>query len=161
MFKYHCTNCSYVYSPYIWDVENNIEPVTLFEDIEEFWSCPSCCASKDEFVEIKENIQELTNNLNIIPEEETHIPFYRVVDDKIFIRVWSEEEPFLWDDNHFIEYVWIFDEGNDIIDIKYLPDFEENEFVEFDLPDDIFEIRASCNIHWVWKWINMEELDKK
>jgi len=160
MLKYHCMNCSYIYSPYIWDPENNIEPVTFFEDLDEFWFCPSCHSNKDEFIEIKENIQELTNSLNIIPQEETHIPFYKIMKDKIIVRVWSEEEPFPIDDNHFIEYVGIFDENDDIIDIKYLPNFEENNYIEFDLPDDdFFEIRSSCNIHWIWKWIKSEYTD--
>lgn len=162
MLKYHCINCSYIYSPYIWDPENNIEPVTFFEDLNEFWHCPSCQESKDWFVEIKENFQELCDINNIIPQEETHTPFYYIKNNKIFVRVWSESEPFLSDENHFIEYVGIFDEYSDIIDIKYLPNFEEQEYVEFDIPDEeVFEIRSSCNIHWVWKWVNIEELDKE
>lgn len=151
-------NCSYVYSPYIWDPENNIEPVTFFEDLDEFWYCPSCHSSKDEFIEIKENIQEVSNIDSIIPQEETHVPFYKIVDDKIFVRVGSFDEPFLLDENHFVEYVWLFDEGENIIEITYLPNFEEKEYIEFDLPDDDFEVRSSCNLHWVWKWIEVENL---
>ena len=157
MLKYHCINCSYVYSPYIWDPENNIEPVTFFEDLDELWICPSCHESKDSFIEIKENMQEISNINYILPQEEAHIPFYKIINNKIQVRVWSEEEPFPSDENHFIEYVGIFDENDDIIDIKYLPNFEEQEFVEFDLiEDDFFEVRSSCNIHWTWKWIKIE-----
>lgn len=159
MLKYHCTNCSYVYSPYIWDLENDIEPITFFEDLDENWICPTCHESKDAFIEIKENLQEISNINDILPQEETHVPFYSIKNNKILVNVWTEDNPFLWDENHFVEYVWIFDENGDVIDIKYLPDFEELEYLEFDLPDeDFFEIRSSCNLHWVWKGINVKDL---
>lgn len=158
MLKYHCTNCSYIYSPYLWDPEREIEPVTFFEDLDDFWNCPSCQSNKDDFVEIKENIQELTSLDNMIPQEENHTPFYFVDSNRIYVKVWWENETFIWDENHFIEYVWIFDENEDVVDTVFLPEIDEDWFLEFELPDlDFFEVRASCNLHWVWKWVEINQ----
>lgn len=151
MQKYICTNCKYVYSPYIGDEEQNIESWTDFLDVDEFWTCPSCHEWKDSFMEIMPSIQEVYNMDNITPEEERHIPFYKINDWKIYIKVWTEDNTHPNDEDHFIEYIWIFDEMWDEIEIINFPDIQKEMI--FDISElDFFEVRASCNLNWVWKW---------
>ena len=40
MLKYACTNCSYVYNPFIGDEQN--PEGTFFDALEESWMCPHC-----------------------------------------------------------------------------------------------------------------------
>ena len=54
MQKYQCTACPYVYDPEKGDMNNNIEPGTVFEDLPEDWICPECGVSKDLFKPIKD-----------------------------------------------------------------------------------------------------------
>jgi rubredoxin len=50
MKKYKCIVCGYVYEPEMGDPDSGIVPGSLFEDIPEYWQCPVCGASKNEFV---------------------------------------------------------------------------------------------------------------
>ena len=50
---YVCALCGYEYNPKTGDPENDIEPGTDFEDLDEDWVCPLCGAGKDDF-EVKE-----------------------------------------------------------------------------------------------------------
>ncbi|MBP3369377.1 MAG: rubredoxin [Clostridia bacterium] len=47
--NYICALCGYVYKPRKGDVENGIEPGTDYEDLPEYWTCPLCGASKEDF----------------------------------------------------------------------------------------------------------------
>lgn len=150
MLKYICTNCKYIYSPYVWDIEHGIESWVDFDDIDEFWKCPSCSEWKDYFHEITQSLQEIYSMENITPEEERHVPFYRQEDWKIYVTMWIEDNNHPSGDDHFIEYIWIFDEYWDEIEIINFPDLD-NEVI-FNVQDlDFFEVRASCNLHGVWK----------
>ncbi len=155
MLRYHCTNCSYIYNPYMWDEESSIDPWTDFSDVGEFWVCPICWWSKDDFVEIKEHINEISNPDDLFPEEERHIPFYTEMEDgKVNITIWSEDEPFVQDDVHYVEYVWLFDDDGWVIDIANFPD---NEVTLDSFWVEEYEVRASCSMHWVWKWIKLNQ----
>jgi len=53
VFKYHvCSGCGYEYNPRVGDIEGEIAPGTLFENLPEEWTCPSCGDEKDNFIEI-------------------------------------------------------------------------------------------------------------
>lgn len=54
MAKWACVVCGYVYDEAEGDVDNNIEPGTLFEELPEDFVCPLCGVGKDEFEEVKE-----------------------------------------------------------------------------------------------------------
>jgi rubredoxin len=156
MYKYHCTNCSYVYNPYIGEEEQWIDPWTDFDDIDENWHCPSCNEPKDSFIELMETIHESSNIDDLFPQEESHIPFYWESDNRLFVRIWSEDEIFVQDDVHFVEYIWIYDDSWDVLDIKDFPN--SDEVTEFEIPDnDDYEVRASCTLHWVWRWIKINK----
>jgi rubredoxin len=44
-----CSVCGYVYDPAVGDLDQGIVPGTLFEDLPQTWSCPSCGAAKELF----------------------------------------------------------------------------------------------------------------
>ena len=49
---YVCNGCGYEYDPAMGDLEGEVLPGTLFKDIPEEWTCPSCGEEKSEFIEI-------------------------------------------------------------------------------------------------------------
>lgn len=55
------------------------------------------------------------------------------------------------EDGHFLEYIGIFDEDGDTIDILVRPEHNTATFPDDNL--DSFEVRAGCNVHGVWKGI--------
>ncbi|QAA32590.1 acyl-CoA dehydrogenase family protein [Clostridium manihotivorum] len=51
-YKHHvCNGCGYEYDPSLGDVEGEILPGTLFENLPEEWSCPACGEEKNMFIE--------------------------------------------------------------------------------------------------------------
>ncbi|QBD84948.1 acyl-CoA dehydrogenase [Clostridium tetani] len=48
---YVCNGCGYEYDPGEGDLEGEILPGTLFEDLPNEWTCPACGEEKDEFIE--------------------------------------------------------------------------------------------------------------
>ncbi|MCG8578827.1 MAG: rubredoxin [Bacteroidales bacterium] len=44
--------CGYIYDPAIGDPDNGIAPGTLFEDLPDDWTCPTCSSPKDMFDEL-------------------------------------------------------------------------------------------------------------
>lgn len=47
---YVCNGCGYEYDPSVGDLEGQIVPGTLFENLPEEWTCPSCGEEKDMFI---------------------------------------------------------------------------------------------------------------
>jgi rubredoxin-NAD+ reductase len=47
--KYVCIICGYEYDEDLGDVDNGIEPGTMWDDLPEDFECPLCGVSKDEF----------------------------------------------------------------------------------------------------------------
>ena len=50
--KFICQLCGYVYDSKKGDPENEIEPGTYFEEIDDSWTCPLCGASKEDFEKV-------------------------------------------------------------------------------------------------------------
>jgi len=50
--KYICTVCSYIYDPEVADPENDVFPITVFDDLPEEWICPTCGAEVHDFQEL-------------------------------------------------------------------------------------------------------------
>jgi len=48
---YVCNGCGYEYDPSMGDAEGEVAPRTLFENIPEEWTCPSCGEEKNMFIE--------------------------------------------------------------------------------------------------------------
>lgn len=83
-----------------------------------------------------------------------HIPFYAIENDGIRVRIGDEDSPHPNEGDHFIEWVALFDENGETIDVRYRPDPEESIFFDTVTGDDFFEIRACCSLHGVWKGPN-------
>jgi rubredoxin len=49
MEKWRCSICEYVYDPKQGDPETGINPGTSFGDLPDYWGCPDCGASKQNF----------------------------------------------------------------------------------------------------------------
>jgi len=49
---YVCNGCGYEYDPGEGDSEGEVNPGTLFENIQEDWTCPACGEEKDMFIEV-------------------------------------------------------------------------------------------------------------
>ncbi len=49
MQKWRCSICDFVYVAKKGDPESGIKPGTRFEDLPEYWGCPDCGASKQNF----------------------------------------------------------------------------------------------------------------
>ena len=49
MQKWECEACTYIYDPENGDPDKDVEPGTLFEDIQDDWVCPECQAGKEYF----------------------------------------------------------------------------------------------------------------
>ena len=47
--KYVCEVCGYVYDPELGDDDGGIDPGIPFEDLPDYWVCPICSFSKDNF----------------------------------------------------------------------------------------------------------------
>lgn len=152
MQKFTCTSCSYVYNPFLW--EEDILPGTTFEDLYESWTCPHCGDSKEVFIETPENIQEVSWN-TCTEEEACHIPFYHEQWENIIVQIGTSDNPHEVEENHFIEYVGIFDTDGDLLDIQIQP---EESMLIFENPwVDEYEVRLSCNIHGVWRGIQIHK----
>jgi len=51
MKNYKCTKCSYIYKPERGDWMSGAEKGTPFEELPEYWKCPTCGQPKDLFEE--------------------------------------------------------------------------------------------------------------
>ncbi|EKD44126.1 MAG: hypothetical protein ACD_71C00230G0003 [uncultured bacterium (gcode 4)] len=152
MQKFTCTACSYIYNPFTW--EENIPPGTAFEYLDEYWNCPHCGEEKDSFIETPINIQEVSRSGIVTEQESSHIPFYKEQGNSIIIQIGTTDNPHETEENHFIEYVGIFETDGEIIEIKFQP---EEDTVIFENPwFDEYEVRLSCNIHGVWRGMKIE-----
>lgn len=49
---YVCNGCGYEYDPGVGDPEGEVAPGTLFENIPEEWTCPTCGEEKNMFIEV-------------------------------------------------------------------------------------------------------------
>ncbi len=55
MQKWRCSICDYVYTSRKGDPESGISPGTRFEDLPEYWGCPDCGASKQNFERVADD----------------------------------------------------------------------------------------------------------
>lgn len=152
MLKYACTNCSYVYNPFIGDEQN--PEGTFFDTLDESWICPHCGEWKEYFQEIPENFQEISNLSHSTESEIKHIPFYTERANEVVVRIGTPENPHPRTENHFIEYVGLFETDGELIDIKIQPD---EDIITFENPGlDEYEVRSSCNLHGVWRGMKIQ-----
>jgi len=150
--KYLCTNCNYIYDETIWDEKEWIAPWTLFSELDYDFFCPNCFEPKEAFMEVKEEILFAQNNNFLSPLEKIHVPQVKILDNKAFVKVGKIEHPMI--ESHFIYSISLYDEYWDLVEEKLLNIWEKPEVI-FDISQiDDFEIRAKCNLDWLWSsWI--------
>lgn len=147
--RYLCTNCSHIYDESIWDTEEWYDAGLKLYDMQDYFVCPVCNEWIDSFQEIIEEINfiELKNDLTGVEDE--HCPIITLENWKIKVIVGKEEVHSSMPE-HFISNVSLFDEYWDLVEEKFL-DSNSDFPVIFDNYDlDEFEIRITCNLHWVW-----------
>lgn len=120
MQKFTCTACSYIYNPFIG--EEDISPGTPLENLDESWICPQCGEEKEGFIETPINIQELSRSGSITEQESSHIPFYKEQGDTILVQIGTVDNPHEIEENHFIEYVGLFETDGEIIELRLQPE---------------------------------------
>jgi len=141
-----------MYDEAVWDEKEGINPWTLFEEFDYDFVCPSCWESKDYFMEVKEEILQAQNKNNLTNLEKLHVPQVQIIDWKAIVKVWEIEHPMIED--HYIYSISLYDEYWDLVEEKLLNIWEKPEVI-FDISDlDDFEVRAKCNLDWLWSsWI--------
>ena len=73
------------------------------------------------FTEVPENIQKIARSGYSTDQEECHVPFYRKSDGNIIVQIGTEDNIHPSEDGHFIEYIGLFDEDGEVIDIHIQP----------------------------------------
>ncbi len=150
---YICTHCSnYSYDESRWDKVECLETGTLFDYIDFDFTCPTCGASKDFFLSIKEEVLEANDKNNLSYLEKAHIPKVEIKWEECTVEVGYDIHPMI--EEHYVYSIWLYDEYWDLVEEKLLT-FEDEPIANFDISDfDEFEIRSRCNNHWVWtSWI--------
>lgn len=143
--KHLCVNCWYIYDEINWEIEDGIDYGTKLDNIRETFVCPHCFESSENFQEIKEIVHSLDNK-NLLEIEKQHFPNVQFLEDwyiKIEVNHPSEKEHFIWN-------IAIYDEYWDLVYEEFFKPWEP-AYLEYDISDlDDFEIRVSCNLHWVF-----------
>ncbi len=151
--RYICINCNYLYDESLWDIWEGLEAWTTFKKMLWKRTCPSCWWSIDDFQWIKEEILYVEDKNNLSNFELKHIPKIEFLEDnKIKVVVWETIHPM--EKEHFITSISLFDEYWELINETFLT-YNEKPEIEFDIDWlDEFEVRARCNLHWLWSsWI--------
>ncbi len=148
--RYLCTNCSYIYDEALWDALEWIASWTLFDDLWEDFVCPSCYEEKENFQEIKEEINyPYDNKGNLSALEKEHYINYSLENDVLKVYVGKDEEHPM-EEWHFIACIALFDENDEKIEEKFLSP-EDDCIAEFDIQYlDEFEIKIYCSLHLWW-----------
>lgn len=153
MKKYLCTTCSYLYRPSIGDEELEIDPGTPFESVSDGFSCPVCGASEEYFHEISEIVNDPIDPNDPGEAELQHLPLFRISDSGVSVRIGTDDLPHPDEDGHFLEWVGLFDEDGEPVEVRFRPESGTEMLFEDLSGEDFSEIRACCSIHGVWRGI--------
>ena len=132
-----------------WEIWDDIQPWTKFENLWDSFVCPWCGELPEVFHEITEEINYLWEIPFDVLEAEHYINTEIQDEDNIVITIWKWDSHPAWSE-HRVSSIWIYDEYGDIVYEKFFLE-DEDAILEFDISDlDDFEIRARCSIHGVW-----------
>lgn len=153
--RFLCTNCGHIYDESLWEIELDIEPGTCIDEIQEDVHCPVCDGSFDDFSVIEDEIIYVDNPEKLTHIEREHLPRIVYQDlQRVEVCVGEEEELHPSGEDHRIGAIYLVDDEWHIVEeVFIMPD--EDPVAEFDISGlDVFEIRASCNQHWLWStWL--------
>ena len=106
-------------------------------------------------METEESVQEMSDPRMMTEQEASHIPFYREQGTQIIIQIGTSDSPHEIEENHFIEYVGLFETDSTPIEITLQP---EDSIVVFENPNlDEYEVRLSCNVHGTWRGVKINK----
>lgn len=147
--RYLCTNCSYIYNEALGDELEWIPSGTLFDDLWEDFVCPSCYESKENFQEIREEINYPYDENNLSSLEKEHFINYYEENGLLKVFVGKDEEHPMEED-HFIACIALFDENDEKIEEQFFSPWDDCR-VEFNKDYlDEFEIKIYCSLHLWW-----------
>lgn len=147
--RFLCINCGYIYDESLGFEEEGIEPGTCIEDMSEDYVCPGCGGSFEDFSPIEDEVLYVDNIHNLTHIERDHVPQIVYQDsERVEISIGEEMHPS--GEDHRITAIYLVDDEGHIVEENFiLP--EEDPVAEFDVSGlEFFEIRASCNRHWLW-----------
>lgn len=70
-------------------------------------------------------IQEAYDSENLLDIEELHIPKFSFVDGNIVVRIGNDDMIHPTEDDHKIEWIGLFDEDGEVVEVQYSPDVSE------------------------------------
>lgn len=153
--RFLCVNCWHIYDESLGEEADGIEPGTCIDEISEEIHCPMCDGSFEDFSPIEDEVIYVENVDNMSHVEREHMPRILYQDtEKVEVCIGEEEEMHpSWDDHRISAIYLIDDEWHIVEEVFIMPD--EDPVAEFDISGlDVFEIRASCNQHWLWSsWL--------
>lgn len=162
--RFLCTNCGHIYDESLGEQELELDPGTCIDEIPWDIHCPMCDGSFDEFSPIEDEVLYADDVNRLTHIERDHIPRVIYQDlERVEVCIGEEEEMHPSGEDHRISAIYLIDdEGHIVEEVFIMPD--EDPVAEFDISGlDVFEIRASCNRHWLWSsgMIEALELDEE
>jgi rubredoxin/desulfoferrodoxin (superoxide reductase-like protein) len=147
--RYLCTNCSYIYNEALGDELEGIPSGTSFDELEQDFVCPSCYEEKENFQEIKDEINYPYDSENLSSLEKEHFINYYLEKGVLKIYVGKDEEHSMEKD-HFVASIGIYDENDEKVEEKFISSQDDGS-AEFNIDYlDEFEIKIYCSQHWWW-----------
>lgn len=80
---------------------------------------------------------------------EKHIPTKEIIGSKVIIKIGEVEHPMTED--HYIEWVEVVTSARSYV--KYFTPGEK-PFAEFNIDEEVVEVKAYCNLHGLWSNID-------
>lgn len=122
------------------------------------FSCPQCGASKDIFLEIRDEPITVEDPTDLNEIEAEHTPIYYFEDEELVVEVGELGVEHTQTLDHKIEWIELRDEYGDLLDCVYFG-LDEPVVARFSVDEEEkFEVFACCSEHGIWKGISRESL---
>ena len=159
MSKALCTICHFLYDSRVGFPDLDIGIGTSFSDVDDAtFSCPQCGSSKDQFVEVVEQVVEVADPEDLTEIEAEHVPHFRSEDDVVVVEIGIPGYEHPQEAEHRIEWIEALDADGEVLEhASFNPGEAPIARFPIDL-EDIGEIHASCSEHGIWKAISHESL---
>lgn len=124
----------------------------MVKNLNEVYKC-SVCGNMVEVIHVgggelvccgKPMILQVANTVDAAKEK--HVPTTEMVGDKILVKIGEVEHPMT--EEHYIEWVEVVTSAR-VYRKTFTPG--EKPFAEFNIGEEVIEVRAYCNLHGLWK----------